>query len=209
MYIIKLLCRVSEASSSALVRHCLVEAGSTTETYELKLGVNEDQLEVHLKFVEGRPEVIQLKKDDSRILMVDVMCLNQYVPILCDVLAVITLLVLSSSEHDMRLQLSGFKIIPADDPIIHDVLSHISMSTSSPNTISLVPLGTDKEWTVTILRQKTRKSYYLKDPEKNNYYLVVVCAVREYQTKQSDLKPSDAINVNMDKIKEEMEVEVK
>ena len=145
MYIIKLLCRVSEASSSALVRNCLVEAGSTTETYELKLGVNEDQLEVHLKFVEGRPEVVQLKKDDSRILMVDVMCLNQYVPILCDVLAVITLLVLSSSEHDMRLQLSGFKIIPADDPIIHDVLSHISMSTSSPNTISLVPLGTDKE----------------------------------------------------------------
>ena len=50
------------------------------EFYELKLGIrNADRLEVHLRFPEGRsePELIQLKKDDSRILTIDIMCLNQ------------------------------------------------------------------------------------------------------------------------------------
>lgn len=71
---------MSEEASSALVKASLVDAGSTTETYELKLGIkNTDRLEIHLRFSEGRagPEVIQLKKDDSRILTIDVMCLNQ------------------------------------------------------------------------------------------------------------------------------------
>ena len=75
-----LQCRLSQESSSALVTRSLADAGSMTETYELKLGIgNRDRLEVHLKFPGGRlePEVVQLKKDDSRILTVDVMCLNQ------------------------------------------------------------------------------------------------------------------------------------
>ena len=71
--------RVSDASSSSLVKTCLTEAVSTTETYELKVGVrNTDRLEVHLKFTDdGRPEVIQLKGEDSRVLTIDVMCFNQ------------------------------------------------------------------------------------------------------------------------------------
>jgi hypothetical protein len=66
--------------ASALITSSLTDTGSTTEFYELKLGMrNTDRLEVHLRFPEGRaePEVIQLKKDDSRILSVDFMCLNQ------------------------------------------------------------------------------------------------------------------------------------
>ena len=72
--------RMPEEASSALTTSSLIDAGSTVETYELKLGIRDtDRLEVHLRFLEGRaePEVIQLKKDDSRILTIDVMCLNQ------------------------------------------------------------------------------------------------------------------------------------
>ena len=74
-----IVCRISEESSS-LVKSCLSDTGSTLETYELKLGINNtDRLAVHLEFDGGRPVVTQLKVDDSRILTVDVMCLNQYV----------------------------------------------------------------------------------------------------------------------------------
>ena len=55
-----------------------MDAGSTIETYEMKLGMrNTDRLEVHLQFTDGRPEVIQLKSNDSRILIIDVICFNQ------------------------------------------------------------------------------------------------------------------------------------
>ena len=65
---------------SSVVPSFLTDTGSTTEFYELKLGIHDaDRLEVHLRFPEGRsePEVIRLKKDDSRILTIDIMCLNQ------------------------------------------------------------------------------------------------------------------------------------
>ena len=41
------------------------------------------------------------------------------------------------------------------------------------------------------------------------FFTLLFFFLREHQTKQSDLKPSDAVDVNMDKIKEEIEVEVK
>ena len=71
--------RVSDKSSS-LLKSCVSDAGSTLETYELKLSINSThRLAVHLEFKDGGPVVTQLKADDCRLLMVDVMCLNQYV----------------------------------------------------------------------------------------------------------------------------------
>lgn len=61
----------------------LVETGSAIELCEIKLGVRnkdrqaKDRLTLHLKFKEGQPEVVQVKKDDSRILCIDLMCLNR------------------------------------------------------------------------------------------------------------------------------------
>ena len=106
----------------------------------------------------------------------------------------------------MRLDLSSFNIISADNPMIHNFLSTVTMT--SQDTISLVPLGPDSEWTMTVLRQKIRRAYYLKDSETNKY-LVTICSVREYKTKERDLKPSDAIEVNMGDIREETEIEVR
>lgn len=71
-------CRISD-ESPFLVRSCISDTGSTVESYELKLGIeNTHRLGVHLEFKDGRPVVTQLKADDSRLLTVDVMCLNQY-----------------------------------------------------------------------------------------------------------------------------------
>lgn len=109
------------------------------------------------------------------------------------------------SEYDLRLDLSTFKIIPADDRVIHDFLSKIEKI--SQHTISLVPVGPDRDWVVTIIRHKVKRAYYLEDSGIRKY-LVSICSVREYKTKEGDLKPSDPMEVNMDRMKEETEIEV-
>ena len=98
--------------------------------------------------------------------------------------------------------MSTFKIIPADDQIIHDFLSKMEMTPQ--RTISLVPVG---DWVVTIIRHKVKRAFYLKDSGMRKY-LVTICSVREYKAKEGDLKPSDPIEVNMDRMKEETEIEV-
>ena len=115
------------------------------------------------------------------------------------------MILLRFSAYDLRLDLSTFKIIPADDQVIHDFLS--TVETTPQHTISLMPVGPDRDWVVTIIRHKVKKAYYLKDSESRKY-LVTVCSVREYKTKEGDLKPSDPLEVNIDGIKEETEIEV-
>lgn len=113
------------------------------------------------------------------------------------------------SEHDMRLNLSSFEIIPADDPTIQNFISSITMQ--SPDVISLVPLGSDEEWTATILRHKIRNAYFLKDSEstpERKKYLITVSTVREYKIKQGDLNPCDPKQVDLGKVRAETEVEV-
>ena len=76
------------------------------------------------------------------------------------------------------------------------------------HTISFVPVGSDREWAATILRHKIVRAYYLDDFRTRNH-LITVTSVREYKTKERDLKPSDPIEVNMNDIKEETEIEVR
>ena len=101
--------------------------------------------------------------------------------------------------------MSTFKIIPADDRTILDFLSKMEMTPQ--RTISLVPVGPDRDWVMTIIRHKVKRAFYLKDSGMRKY-LVTICSVREYKAKEGDLKPSDPIEVNMDRMKEETEIEV-
>lgn len=117
------------------------------------------------------------------------------------------LILFSFSEHDLRLDLSSFKLTSATEyPVLQEFLS--SMAKTSSDTISLVPVGPDSEWVATILRQRTRKAYHLRESV-GKKYLVTTSAVREYKMKERDLKPSDTIEVSFDKIKEETEIEVR
>lgn len=116
-------------------------------------------------------------------------------------------ILLHSSDHDLRIDLSSFKIATAEDyPTFCEFLSTIEMT--SPNSISLVPAGPNREWTVSIIRQKTTKAYNLECPE-GKKYLITICSVHEYRTKEKDLKPSDRLEVDMDTIKERIEIEVR
>ena len=110
------------------------------------------------------------------------------------------------SEHDLRLDLSTFKIISPFDEVVHDFLSKVAMT--AQHTISFVPVGPDREWAVTVLRHKIVRAYYLHDARTKNC-LITVTFVREYKTKERDLKPSDPIEVNINNIKEEIEIEVR
>lgn len=56
----------------------LTESGSITTTYDMKLGVKgKGKLDIRLQFPDGKPQVVQVKKDESKVLIFDVLCLNR------------------------------------------------------------------------------------------------------------------------------------
>jgi hypothetical protein len=73
-----ILFRVAEGAPTNLKKNLLEDADSTTITYDMKLGVKErGKLDVRLQFVDKKPKVVQVKKDENKILIFDVMCLNR------------------------------------------------------------------------------------------------------------------------------------
>jgi hypothetical protein len=75
---IYILFRVAEGAPANLEKNLLEDADSTTITYDMKLGVKErGKLDVRLQFVDKKPKVVQVKKDENKILIFDVMCLNR------------------------------------------------------------------------------------------------------------------------------------
>ena len=73
-----LIFRVAEGAPTNLKKNLLKDAGSTTITYDMKLGVKDrGKLDVRLQFVDKKPKVVQVKKDENKILILDVMCLNR------------------------------------------------------------------------------------------------------------------------------------
>ena len=70
--------RVTEGAPTNLKKNLLKDAGSTTITYDMKLGVKDrGKLDVRLQFIDKKPKVVQVKKDENKILIFDVMCLNR------------------------------------------------------------------------------------------------------------------------------------
>ena len=75
---IYILFRVAEGTSTTLEKNLLKDADSTTITYDMKLGVKDrGKLDVRLQFIDKKPKVVQVKKDENKILIFDVMCLNR------------------------------------------------------------------------------------------------------------------------------------
>ena len=70
--------RVAEGAPTNLKKNLLKDAGSTTITYDMKPGVKDrGKLDVRLQFIDNKPKVVQVKKDENKILIFDVMCLNR------------------------------------------------------------------------------------------------------------------------------------
>ena len=73
------LFRVAEDAPTTLMKSLLKDADSTTITYDMKLSVKDrGKLDVRLQFIDRKPKVVQVKKDENKILIFDVMCLNRY-----------------------------------------------------------------------------------------------------------------------------------
>ena len=70
--------RVAEGAPTVLTKSLLKDTGSTVVTYDMKLGVKErGKLDVCIQFTEKKPKVVQVKKDENKILIFDMMCLNR------------------------------------------------------------------------------------------------------------------------------------
>ena len=71
--------RVAEGAPTNLKKNLLKDAGSTTITYDMKLGVKDTgKLDVRLQFIDKKPKVVQVKKNENKILIFDMMCLNRW-----------------------------------------------------------------------------------------------------------------------------------
>ena len=112
----------------------------------------------------------------------------------------------------MRVRLNSIEIDSPDNPIIQNFLATVTMPTD--DVISFVPLGPDEEWTVRMLRHKTRKAYFLSsdaeivDDRSQSKYMVTVSVVREYELQREDLKSCDTIEVGPGDAREHIELEV-
>ena len=115
----------------------------------------------------------------------------------------------------MRVSLNSINIESPDNPTVQNFLTTVTMPTDA--TISFVPLGPDEEWTVRMLRHKTRKAYFLSSDESNvdssersqSKYLVTVSAVREYELHREDLKSCDTTEVGPGDARGHIELEVR
>ena len=53
---------------------------SVVETYDMKMTAeNKGKLDIRLKFVSCRPEIMAVRKDEEKLLITDILCLHRYV----------------------------------------------------------------------------------------------------------------------------------
>ena len=99
----------------------------------------------------------------------------------------------------MRVSLNSIEIDSPDNPTVQNFLATVTMS--ADDVISFVALGPDEEWTVRMMRHKTRKAYFLSsdadivDDRSRSKYMVTISAVREYELKREDLKSCDIVEI--------------
>ena len=115
----------------------------------------------------------------------------------------------------MRVSLNSIEIDSPDNPTVQNFLATVTMPAESDDIVSFVALGPDEEWTVRMLRHKTRKAYFLSsdaeivDERSRSKYMVTVSAVREYELQRDDLKSCDTIEVGPGDARGHIELEVR
>ena len=62
------------------MRSLLEDTGSMIISYDMKLGMQDKgSLDIHVQIVDKKPKVMQVTRDETKVLIVDVMCLNRLV----------------------------------------------------------------------------------------------------------------------------------
>lgn len=78
--------RISEEDAAKLREYCYRKGGSidSLETYDFKLTSPKfGKLDIRLKFSEGKPEVITVKKYEYKVAIFDIACFNRYFNVVC------------------------------------------------------------------------------------------------------------------------------
>lgn len=73
--------RISEEDVEKLNQNCCKRDGDIIdkfETYDFKLTSKIGKLDVRLKFIEGKPRIVTVKKFEHKVAIFDVLCLHRY-----------------------------------------------------------------------------------------------------------------------------------
>ena len=72
------LSRVGKANMHQVVQ-TLTNLDSEVETYDIKIAVkNKGKHDVRLKFVDRKPKIMAVKRDEEKLLITDILCLHRY-----------------------------------------------------------------------------------------------------------------------------------
>ena len=70
--------RVQEANKHQVVQ-TLTDLDSEVETYDIKIAVNnKGKHDVRLKFIDQKPVIVAVKRDEEKLLITDILCLHRY-----------------------------------------------------------------------------------------------------------------------------------
>lgn len=74
--------RLEEANAHQAVKS-LTDLASVVESYDLKLSVkNKGKVDIRLKFKDGIPKIMTVRRDEEKLLITDILCLHRYDSIL-------------------------------------------------------------------------------------------------------------------------------
>ena len=69
---------MGEANKNQVVQS-LTDLDSEVETYDIQMAVqNKGKHDIRLKFVDQKPEIKAVKRDEEKLLITDILCLHRY-----------------------------------------------------------------------------------------------------------------------------------
>ena len=200
-------CSISNEGAEALERVCRGKGGLLTEieTYDFKIGTSkEGKLDIRVKFNEGVPEAVRVKKSEYKVAIFDILCLHRYEQSLLYVYPlfpnIILIFICMCRHHDMRISLSNYEAATGDHPTVGRFLATLKME--RPGVITFVPTSQDKEWTVKFMRHKIRTVHSFNPPN----YVISISAINECYISSEGVSPTLTLDTGKDQPHIEVEV---
>ena len=183
---------------------------SILKTFDIKFstilaGYSRQKLDLRLKVKGGKLEIVLLKRNETKVVAFDILCLHRYNYLLtiCEAgVCILSLIILVHRQHDIRISLNRLEIVPETHQL-YGIANRLlqSLTLLKPGTLEFIPCTND--WNVEFIRHKKRTAYVIDDK-----YMVTITAIQEYRTDWEKLAKGQAVTVNFDHLAEHSEVEV-
>jgi len=126
--------------STEKLRKELEAATQDEDTFILHFSLSHSKSErastinVRFKFEKGKPEILEVRKGEERIVVFDILCLHR--------------------QHDIRLCLSKFEVVHPTHPMFAIATKLLqTVSLEEPEKLILVPYS--DEWNISFIRHKS------------------------------------------------------